>query len=173
MSDNSGVPTPSALLSADHRRELEKSSAIDAAVIAERGYRTLDSSHRQELAERGITMRSTGFPGLLLPMYRATGELISIQYKPVRAVVLKQRAIKYLSPRGQANHIDIHPRNRARVADTSIPLWITEGIKKGDSLTSRGCCVATLTGVFNWRSKLATLGDWEDIPLKGRDVVLC
>src|ERR1019366_9536216 len=55
----------------------------------------------------------------------------------------------------------------------TAPLWVTEGIKKGDSLTSRGCCVVALTGVFNWRSKRATLGDWEDIPIKGREVILC
>ena len=30
-----------------------------------------------------------------------------------------------------------------------------------------------MTGVYNWRNKLATLGDWEDVPLKGREVVLC
>jgi hypothetical protein len=27
--------------------------------------------------------------------------------------------------------------------------------------------------VFNWRSKQGSLGDWEDIPLKGRTIVIC
>lgn len=44
---------------------------------------------------------------------------------------------------------------------------------KADSLTSRGLCVAAIDGVFNWRSRHGTLGDWEDIPLKGRRVVIC
>jgi hypothetical protein len=52
-------------------------------------------------------------------------------------------------------------------------LWITDGVKKADSLTSRGGCVISLTGVFNWRSQLGTLGDWEDVLLKSRNVVIC
>ena len=31
----------------------------------------------------------------------------------------------------------------------------------------------SLTGVFNWRSHLRTLGDWEDVPLRGRTVTIC
>jgi putative DNA primase/helicase len=52
-------------------------------------------------------------------------------------------------------------------------LWITDGVKKADSLTSRGACVISFTGVFNWRSQLGTLGDWEDVLLKSRNVVIC
>jgi hypothetical protein len=40
----------------------------------------------------------------------------------------------------------------------------TEVLKKADSLTSRGLCIVALTGVFNWRAHLGTLGDWEDVP---------
>ncbi len=157
-----------------HRHELEQASAIDRTVIAERGYRTLASRPcRDELAALGIDIRSKEtFPGLLLPMFRATGERISAQFKPAKPILVKGKTVKYFSPLG-TNHLDVHPRNHHRITDVSVPLWITEGIKKGDSLTSRGCCVVTLTGVYNWRSKLATLGDWEDIPLKGRDIILC
>ena len=35
-----------------------------------------------------------------------------------------------------------------------------------------GACVVTLTGVFNWRNRLASLGDWEDVTIKGRVVVI-
>jgi putative DNA primase/helicase len=81
--------------------------------------------------------------------------------------------MKYASPKGQTNRLDVHPRNRDKIADPTVELWITEGIKKADSLTSRGLCVIALTGVFNWRSRLGTLGDWEDVPLKGRVVTIC
>jgi Domain of unknown function (DUF3854) len=54
-----------------------------------------------------------------------------------------------------------------------VPLWITEGVKKGDALTSRGLCVVSLAGVWNWRSTMGTLGDWEDVALKGRAIVIC
>lgn len=167
-------PQPTAALSEAHRRELEVGSAIDSAVIAERGYRSLEHGDREELSAFGISVNSkASFPGLLLPMFRATGEPISAQFKPARPMNIKGKPVKYLSPRGGGNHLDVHPRNRPRINDVTVPLWITEGVKKGDSLTSRGCCAVTLTGVYNWRSKFGTLGDWEDVPLKGRDVVIC
>src|SRR5450755_422333 len=75
--------------------------------------------------------------------------------------------------RGQHSRLDVHPRNQAAMADPTGPLWITEGVKKADSLTSRGLCVVALTGVFNWRHNLGTLGDWEDVPIKGREVTIC
>ncbi len=177
-------PTPSgaqvspgdrAALSSIHRQELA-ASAIDPAVIAERGYRTIEGRDREELAALGIpvwALSPDSFPGLLLPMFRATGELISVQFKPAKPVALKGRLVKYVSVGGQTNRLDVHPRNRSLIAVPTEPLWITEGLKKGDALTSRVCCVVTLTGVFNWRSKLATLGDWEDVPLKGREIIVC
>ena len=83
------------------------------------------------------------------------------------------KKLKYASPKGHPSRLDVHPRNRDKIADPTVGLWITEGIKKGDSLTSRGICAVSITGVFNWRSQLGTLGDWEDVPLKGRDVTVC
>lgn len=163
-------------LSPTHRHELEQASGIDPAVIAERGYRTVERGDRDELDQLGIPFWALSsdqrFPGLLLPMYRATGEQITVQFKPAKPVTIKGKPLKYVSVRG-VNRLDVHPRNRARITDVTVPLWITEGVKKGDALASRGCCVVTLTGVFNWRSKLATLGDWEDVALKGREIILC
>jgi P4 family phage/plasmid primase-like protien len=161
-------------LSPAHRQELERASAIDAQVIEERGYRTLEWKDRDELARIGIHLTSKeSFPGLLLPMFRVTGERTSAQFKPPKPILIQGRTVKYFSPRGPGNSLDVHPRSRAAITDPSVPLWITEGIKKGDALTSRGCCVVTLTGVYNWRNKLATLGDWEDVPLRRREIVLC
>jgi hypothetical protein len=64
---------------------------------------------------------------------------------------------------------------REKLGDPSIPLWITEGIKKGDSLTSRGLCTVTLLGVWNWRETnehggKTALPEWEDIALNERRV---
>lgn len=160
-------------LSAAHRRQLVRDSSIDLGVVRERGYKTIQWADREHLTRLGIRCSSTAhFPGLLLPIYRATGELISAQFKPASPVTIRGRPVKYLSPAGVNSHLDCHPRNRDRLRDTAVPLWITEGIKKGDSLASRGCCIVTLSGVFNWRSKHGTLGDWEDVPLKGRDVTV-
>jgi hypothetical protein len=53
-----------------------------------------------------------------------------------------------------------------------VPLFITEGIMKGDALTSLGLCTVSLLGVYNWRGTgphggITALGDWESVHLQG------
>ena len=107
-------------------------------------------------------------------MYGPTGQRVSCQWKPRVAVPNRDgKKQRYASPKGQTSRLDVHPRNTSAIVDPAAELWITEGVKKADSLTSRGACVISLTGVFNWRSQLGTLGDWEDVLLKSRNVVIC
>ena len=74
--------------------------------------------------------------------------------------------------------LDVHPSVRSMLGDPDKPLWVTEGIKKADSLVSRGCCAIALLGVWNWRGtndaggKIA-LPDWESVALNGRKVYIC
>jgi putative DNA primase/helicase len=166
------------------RRELEQGSSIDAAVIAERGYESIhrptngDQRQRERLRRLGIPTwaikEDSYFSGLLIPMYGPTGARASFQWK-LRVAVPNHhgKKQKYASPKGQTSRLDVHPRNRDKIADPTVELWIGEGVKKGDSLASRGICAISLTGVYNWRSQLGTLGDWEDVPLKGRVVTIC
>jgi putative DNA primase/helicase len=166
------------------RRELEQASAIDPVVIAERAYESIhrpsngDQRQRERLRNLGIPTwairEDAYFPGLLIPMYGPTGRRVSYQWKPKNPVPNRDgKKMKYASPKGQTSRLDVHPRNRDKIADPTVELWITEGVKKGDALTSRGLCAISLTGVFNWRSTHGTLGDWEDVTLKGRSVVIC
>jgi hypothetical protein len=166
------------------RRELVEESAIDPAVVAERGYESIhrptngDQRQRERLRRLQIPTwaikEDSYFPGLLIPMYGPTGQRVSCQWKPRMPVPNRDgKKQKYASPKGQTSRLDVHPRNRDKIVDPTAELWVTEGIKKGDSLTSRGICAISLTGVFNWRSQLGTLGDWEDVALKGRDATIC
>ena len=122
------------------------------------------------------------FPGLLIPLYGPTGQRVSYQWKPRLPVPDGDgKRQKYASPKGQKSRLDVHPRNSrvrdgdilSNIQDTTLELWPTEGTKKADSLTSRGICAIFLVGVFGWRSHLGTLGDWEDVPLRGRTVTIC
>jgi putative DNA primase/helicase len=127
------------------------------------------------------------FPGLLLPIWTPGGKKIPGQWKPWRAVPSpdgKGKRIRYASARGGVR-LDVHPRwsrdpdpdgremRLPAIQDVDVPLWITEGLKKADALTSRGICTVALSGVYNWRNTHATLGDWEDVRLKGREVTIC
>lgn len=165
-------------LSDAHRSELN-SSRISSEVIEQRGYTTVGSDRREELLALGVppwaVREETAFPGLLVPLYRVTGEQISYQFKPALPQVspAKGKPQKYTSLRGHTNRLDV-PRSVGHlVQDVAQPLVFTEGIKKADALATRGIAVVALTGVWNWKSGGKTLGDFDDIPLKGRAVAVC
>lgn len=170
------------------RREIE-ASAIDPEVARERGYRTIgrptsaDQRPRQELQDLGIPSWAINedrlFPGILLPIWSPAGRVVSHQFKPRTPVTNRDgKRMKYACVKGQVSRLDVHPRHTILakdavvppIRDVSKPLFITEGIKKADSLTSKGFVAVALNGVFGWRSTLGTLGEWEDVTLKGRKV---
>ncbi|WP_170285440.1 phage/plasmid primase, P4 family [Micromonospora palomenae] len=150
----------------------------------------LEGDRREQLKRLGFPSWSLAqdgyFPILWLPKHSPTGKPLPGQLKPWRAVPNRDgKKMKYASARG-CTGLDVHPRwtrdpdpdgrdvaALPAIQDPEIPLWITEGIKKADALTSRGVCTVGLDGVFNWRNSHATLGDWEDVRLKGREVTVC
>ena len=171
-------------LSAEHYEELIVSSCIDPETALARGYRTLeDTGESRDLLESlgfrpYVWNREDAYPGLLIPMHGADGTVRGHQYKP--AVPRKRRKedgtlvpVKYETPSKAPNVLDVPAYTRTVLEDTSVPLWITEGMKKVDCLTSRGLAALGLTGVFNWKAKHGVLGDWEEVPLKGRPAVIC
>ncbi len=157
-------------------------AGINTEVMAARGYRTLmrtntDDGPRNTLKRlgfaRGAWEEDRRFPGLLIPLHGPRGTVAGWQYRPDwPRKDDKGKVRKYEMPKGRAAVLDVHPRNRDRIVDPTVELWITEGIKKADALTSRGLCVVSISGVFNWRGTHGTLGEWEDIPLRGRVVVV-
>lgn len=147
------------------------------------------SDAREQLGKLGFpswAIREDYFyPGLWLPMYDPRGRKLPGQWKPRNPVPNRDgKMMKYASAKSPSR-LDVHPRwsrdpdpdgreaALPAILDPDVPLWITEGIKKADSLTSRGICTVALAGVYNWRNSHATLGDWEDVRLKGREVTIC
>jgi hypothetical protein len=73
--------------------------------------------------------------------------------------------------------LDVHPFTREKLGDPSVPLFITEGIKKGDALVSQGLCAIALIGVWNWRGTnehggKTVLPEWEFVALNNREVYI-
>lgn len=171
-------------LSPEHYEEVVVDSCVTPETALARGYRTLtgtgaDQDELEALGfQRYLTQRDDAYPGLLIPMHGADGTVRGHQFKP-RVPRTRSKAdgspspVKYESPKGAPLVLDVPEFTRGVLADMNVPLWITEGMKKTDALVSQGLAALGLTGVFNWRNKLGTLGDWEEIPLKGRTVVLC
>lgn len=189
------LPGPDMPLSAEHRREIFIESSVDEAVAAERGYTTVgrpNASMRDEYGrDTRDQLKALGFPswavredyyfpGLHIPQYTPSGQRYAGQFKPFRAVPGRDgKPQRYASAKGQAR-LDVHPRWSVLadavvppIVDPAIPLWITEGVKKADALTSRGVVTVALAGVYSWRNTHAALGDWEDVALKGREITIC
>jgi hypothetical protein len=92
---------------------------------------------------------------------------------------------KYEMKAGSRMLLDAHPRlTRSReggkvslIADPSVPLFITEGIPKGDAAVTIGLCCIALLGVWNFRGTnnaggKTALADWESVALNGRVVYI-
>lgn len=125
------------------------------------------------------------YPGLWIPQYTPRGTRYAGQWKPKNPVPNREgKRMKYASAKGNAVRLDVHPRwsaDRGQDDPALLPwintvdrrLWITEGVKKADSLTSKDEVTIALSGVFNWRNTHGTLGDWEDVTIRGREIVIC
>lgn len=166
-------------LSPEHLAELN-GSRISRELIHSRGYLTLGPEARDQLRSIGCpewAIRSDdAFPGLFLPIHTpADGGYVGFQFKPrvPQARPGSDKPAKYASQKGMGNRLDVHPQCLDRIRDVNQPLWITEGMKKGDALASLGYAAVSLSGVWNWRREERTLADWEDVPLKGRTVIVC
>ena len=163
-------------LSASHRRMLFEESGIGARVAVKRGYRTVTS--KAELERLGFGRSQRNVPALLMPIYSPTGEIVLYQSRPNEPRIDKRgKRIKYETPSGAGMALDVHPFCRERLGDPTVPLFITEGLRKGDALVSRGLCAVALIGVWNWRGtneyggKMA-LPEWESVALNGRKVYI-
>ncbi len=162
-------------LSPEHLRTLTEGSGLSQAIIVGRGYRTVSS--KAELQRLGFSERQCRAPTLLIPVWGVGGEIVAYQSRPDEPRVSDGKAIKYETPRGTRMVLDVHPLVRNFLADPSVPLFITEGIKKGDSLAARGLCAVALLGVWNWRGTndvggKTVLADFESIALNGRRVYI-
>ena len=153
-------------------------SGISDEVARARGYRTVT---------RQVTLRALGFsgnqarrvPGLLTPIWDVRGAIATYQTRPdtPRIDGRRGRAVKYETVAGDRLVVDVPPAARERIGDPSIPLWISEGVRKADSAVTRGLCCVALLGVWNWRGSnehggKTALADWEAIALKDRRVVI-
>jgi hypothetical protein len=158
-----------AALAEPYRRMLFEESGIDPEVAAERGYRTI---RRRSDMPPGFAKKKRRL-GLLIPMYSPDGTTTGCQLRPDRPYRNEGgKPYRYACPTGARVIADVHPRMMGAAADPDVPLWITEGVKKGDALTSRGRCAISLIGVWNFRLKRSPemLPCFNYVALQGRRV---
>ena len=130
------MTAPAPELAPEHRALLE-ASGIAPEVAAERGYFT--ASRRSELARSRVCRLQQIVPALVLPCWGVDGAIVNYQARPDRPRVDAERGreVKYETVAGS------HPPRRPaalppELGRTPTPLWITEGIRKGDALARPG-----------------------------------
>ena len=163
-----------------HHKEMLAASAIspEHEVAKARGYRSMASRHDfEELEALGFSKQQCRLPGLLIPLYNVHGEAAGYQYRPDDPRLKTGKPIKYESPRGQRNILDINPLFRQKLRKSKEGIFITEGAKKADALATIGLTAINLSGVYGWRGKneeggRTALPDWEDIGIKENRFVL-
>jgi len=156
-------------LSENHRKMLFDESGIAPAIAAERSYATVRS--RADLPEFKKYQRRA--PALRVPIHSPDGETTRSQLRPDRPRRDKAgKVIKYETVGGSQCILDVHPRMRDEVRCGDGDLFVTEGIKKSDALTSRGLPTVGLIGVWNWQRGGEMLPCWDHVRLNGRRVYI-
>lgn len=161
---------------AAHHRQMLAASGVSEDRAKVRGYETVNDKSR--LIDLGVAQAGRRVPGLLVPSLRVDGSTWGYQYRPdVPRADSKGREVKYETPVGQPNGIDIPPGVGEKIGDPSVPLFITEGVKKADCAAAQGLCCVALPGVWSWRGTNSVGGktavaDFHDIALNERRVIL-
>jgi hypothetical protein len=163
-----------ARLSKGHKRMLFEESRLSARVAVKRGYRTL--TRKAELERLGFGRSQRRTPTLLVPIWSPAGEIVLYQSRPDEPRIGKDgKPVKYETPVGASMTLDCHPFCRNTLGDPNAPLFVTEGVKKGDALVSHGLCAVALIGVWNFRGTnerdgKTVLPEWEYVAMNGRKV---
>jgi hypothetical protein len=157
---------------ADRHAELIRASGISDEVRDARGYWT--AAQKYELRDLGFSERQQRVPALVLPVHGVAGNLVLHQIRPDQPRHAGNgKPIKYETPRDARMVLDVPPTVRPLLGDPTVPLLITEGIRKADAAASVSLCCVDLLGVWSWRGsneaggKIA-LPDWEHIARNGR-----
>ena len=164
------------ILAEHHEKMLIEESSIDKKVVEARGYSTI--AKKVDLKKLGFAERQCNPPGLLIPVYSPTGDIATYQYRPDKPRIDKKgRPVKYETPSGTRMVLDVHPFAREMLGNPTVPLFITEGIKKCDALVSCGRCAVALLGVWAWRGRnddggLTALAEWDYVALNDREVYI-
>jgi hypothetical protein len=163
---------PAGPLSKQHSSILTKGSSIAPRVIAARGYRTI--RRRSEVPDDFADWQRR--LGLLVPTYSPSGTR-GHQLRPERPIKRKNgSAPKYETPRGSRITLDVNPIMLEQVRAGDADLFLTEGCKKVDALTSQGFPTVGIIGVWNFAvpgsKSTRPLQCWSHVRLEGRRVIV-
>jgi putative DNA primase/helicase len=165
-------------LTPQYRTMLMDASKIDEEVARERGYCALPTPAAIQALGFSRAQGKTA-PALGIPLWDVHGTQRDWQIRPDAPRTDRSgKPIKYETPKGHHLFLDVHPRMQPHLGNPTIPLWMTEGIRKEDALTSQGACtIGLFGGVWGFRGTnehggKVILADWNHVALNGRHVYI-
>lgn len=161
---SSPLAANTARLSPAHLTMLRDESGIADEVIAARGYRSIDDpGDLQDLGFSKAQARTA--PVMAIPIWDVHRQQISWQIRPDHPRQLQSgKVFKYEIRKGDRLILDVPPTVHPLLADPKVPLWITEGVRKGDAVASRGACVISLVGGVGAIVARMSTGAWSSCP---------
>jgi len=164
---------PERYLSPSHQTLID-ASAISSEVAAQRGYCSVTT--KAQLTRLGFAAYQAR-PGLLIPVYNVLGEVVLYQLRSDEPRIKDGKPLKYETPAKAQMVVDVPPIVRRSIGNPSIPLFATEGIRKGDAAASAGLCCVDLLGVWSFRGNnahggLTTLADFDAIAFNERKIYI-
>jgi hypothetical protein len=167
------------MISPNHLAMLAASGITEDFALA-RGYETITDPQRliNLVNGKGITRKGCNVPGLLVPLLDKRGSTWGWQYRPDNPRRdAHGKPIKYETPTGQRNGLDIPPGIGPRLDDPNEPVFIVEGSKKADAAALAGLCAVSVSGVWCWKGqstaggKSVALPEWADIARNRRFII--
>lgn len=170
--DASQAPETQSLLP-QHERYLVD-LGITPALIARRG--CYSATHRDQLKKLGFQCHQADVPCLVIPVFVIEPNKELHLVRPDVPRKRKTRVLTFEQPKGTGLRLDIPPESKDILGDASIQLWIGDSPLHADALIAKGALAIGLLNPMGWRHfhhrERQPLAEWNQIALKGRDVVI-
>ncbi|KKK54848.1 hypothetical protein LCGC14_3080560, partial [marine sediment metagenome] len=157
----------------EHQQLLEN-CGIKAEVAKSRGYFSVTAL--ADLTSLCFKRYQFTGPSLISPIFGFDGHIVTYLGKPDRPRMRDGHPIEEELPEGSSLAIDVPPASLLSLEDSETELWITDGPRQADALTSVGLTAVGLIGHRGWRSlrprKKKPLAAWDNTSLNGREVVI-
>ena len=178
------VPQPGAELNPDYGlpeiwADYLSARGVTPAVAEARGYKVVVSGRIDKGLPDGDDPRRFAayydFPstkrGMLIPLHSIVdGD--HYQLRVDHDLVDPKSNYKFQFPKGRPTVLSTHPFTRDAINDPAQTLWVAEGVTRVDALAHYRTPAVGLGGCWNWRNKLGALSEWDEFPVKERNIVI-
>jgi putative DNA primase/helicase len=157
----------------DHLKDLKKSGLSDETIRKAEIYSVPPRDINKILGSLGSGLEARVSSLLAFPYPNCDG---FIQWKLFPPIKNKDgHTIRYFQLKGSLNHLYIPGQVISILPDVSVPIYITEGVKKALKACQDGLPCIALIGLWNWSDGSEDknlIPDFDKVTLRGREVFI-